>query len=151
MPSSSPNSGPANVQIFSLQSVVRYASCISQASISSSFNAATVKAILTESLDTNKENVIEEGAVVVCPPTTSCSFLLKFSPSLISNIIWNLICWYSGGRSSLLPLYASNAGRTFLISCSMASHHNVYPFSLSISMAYLNVCGMHSLYFCVFL
>ena len=64
VPSSSPNSGPANVQIFSLQSAVRYAFCISQASISSSFNAAIVKAILTESLDTTDENVIEEGAVL---------------------------------------------------------------------------------------
>ena len=83
MNSSSPNSGPANVQIFSLQSAVRYALCISQASISSSFNAAIVKAILTESLDTTDENVIEEGAVVVCPPPNSHPFLLKFSPSLI--------------------------------------------------------------------
>ena len=52
VPSSSQNSGPANVQIFSLQSAVRYMFCISQASISRSFNAAIVKAILTESLDT---------------------------------------------------------------------------------------------------
>ena len=70
MPYSSPNSGPANVQIFSLQSAVRYALCISQASISSSFNASIVKAILTESLDTTEDNIIEEGAVVVCPTPT---------------------------------------------------------------------------------
>ena len=58
VPSSSPNSGPKNVQIFSLQSAVRYVFCISQALIPSSFNAAIVKAILTESLDTTDENVI---------------------------------------------------------------------------------------------
>ena len=86
-PSSYPNYGPTNVQIFSLKIDVRYALCISQASISSSFNAAILNAILSESLDTTYYNVIEEGAVVVCPPPVSCAFLLKFSPSLISNII----------------------------------------------------------------
>ena len=122
MPSSYPNSGPANVQFFSLQSAVRYAFCISQARISSSFNAAIVKAILIESLENTDENVIEEGDIFVCPPPTSCAFILKLLPSLISNIIWHLICWYHGGMSSLLPSYASNAGRIFFISCSMASH-----------------------------
>ena len=48
----------------------RYVFCISQASISSLFNAAIVKAILTESIDTTNENSIEEGAVVMCPPPT---------------------------------------------------------------------------------
>ena len=94
--------------------------------------------------------MIEEGAVVACPYPASRAFLLKFSPSFISNIIWNFICWYPDGRSSLLPSYASNAGRKIFISCSMASHHNVSPFSLSISRAYLTVCGMRSLYLCVF-
>ena len=150
MPSSSPNYVFANVQTFSMKSAVRYAFCISHASISRSFNAAIVKDILTDYLDTNDENLIKEGAVVVCPPPTSRDFLLKISPSLISNIIWHLIYWYPGGRSSLLPSYASNAGRTFFISCSMASHHNVSPFSLSISMASLTVCGMRSPYLCVF-
>ena len=58
VPSSSPNSGLANVQLFSLQSAARYVLCISQASISSSFNAAIVKAIRTESLDNTNKNVI---------------------------------------------------------------------------------------------
>ena len=86
----------------------------------------------------------------MCPPPTSRAFLMKFSPILISNIIWHLICWYPGGRSSLLPSYSSNAGHTFFISCSMASHHNVSPFSLSISMSSLTVCEMCSPYLCVF-
>ena len=150
MPSSYPNYGPANVQISSLQSAFRYAFFISQASISSSFNDVIVKAILAESIYSTSENVIEEGAVVVCPPPTSRAFLLKFSPSLISNIICNLICLYPGCRSSLLPSYASNAGCTFFISCSTASHHNVSPSYLSISMASLTVCGIHSPYLCVF-
>ena len=150
VPSYSPNSGTANFQIFSLKSSVRYAFCILQASISSSFNAVIVKAILTESLDNTDRNMIDEGAVVMCPLSTSCAFLLKFSPSLISNIIWNLICWYPGGRYYFLPSYASNAGCTLFISCSMASHHNVSTFYLSISMDSLTVCGMHSPYLCVF-
>ena len=141
VPSSSTNSGTTNVQILSLQSAIRYAFCISQASISSSFHSVIVKDIMTESLETIDKNVIEECDVVVCPHHTSCAFLLKFSPSFISNIIWHLICWYPGGRSSLLPSYASNTGHTFFISCSMASHHNVSPFYLSISMASLTVCG----------
>ena len=150
VPSYSPNSGPANVQIYSMQNAVRYAFCISHASISSSFNAVIVKSILTESLDTTNENGIKEVAVVVCPPSTSRAFILKLSPSLISNIIWHLIFWYPSGIYSLLPLYDSNASRKFLISCSMPSHHNVTPFSLSISMASLTVCGMRSPYLCVF-
>ena len=100
VPSSSPNYVPTNVQIFSLQSAVRYAFCISQAIISISFNAAIVKAILTESINTTYEDLIEEGAVVVCLPPTSRAFIMKLLPSLISNIIWHLIYWYHGGRSS---------------------------------------------------
>ena len=87
VPSSSTNFGPANVQILSLQSAVSYALCISQANISMSFNAAIIKAILTESLDTTNKNVIGEGAVDMCPHPNSCAYFLKFSPSLISNII----------------------------------------------------------------
>ena len=86
----------------------------------------------------------------MCPLHTSRAFLLKFSPSLISNIIRNLICWYPGGSSSLLPSYSSKEGGKLFISFSMASHHNVSPFYFSISMASLTVFGMHSPYFCVF-
>ena len=115
VPSSSPNSGPANVQIFSLKSAVRYAFCILKANIPRTFNATIVKSILTEYIHTTDKNVIEEGAVVMCPPPTSRAFILQLSPSLISNIIWHLICWYPGGRSSLLPSYDFNTGRTFFI------------------------------------
>ena len=58
VPYSSPNSGPANVQIFSLQCAVIYVFYVSQAIISSLLNSAIVKAILTESLDTTYKNVI---------------------------------------------------------------------------------------------
>ena len=133
---------PQMSKSFFWKSSFRYVFCISHTSISRLLNAEIVKAILSESLDTTYENVIEEDAADVCPTPTIREFLLKLLPRLISNIIWHLICWYPGGRSSFLPSYASNAGRTFFISCSMTSHHNVSPFSLSISMAYLTVCGM---------
>ena len=71
------------MSIFSLLSAVIYVFYILQANISRFFNSEIVKAILTESLDTTYKNVIEEGAVVVCPRSTSCAFILNFSPSLI--------------------------------------------------------------------
>ena len=58
VPYSYPNSGPANVQIFSLQSAVKYAFCLSQDNISRLFNAVIFKAILTEYLDSTDENVV---------------------------------------------------------------------------------------------
>ena len=61
-----------------------------------------------------------------------------------------MVCWYPGGRSSLLLSHASNEVCTSFISCFMASHHNVSPFYLSISMASLTVCGMRSPYLCLF-
>ena len=87
VPSSDPNSRPALVQIFSLHNAVRYAFWISHARMSRSFNAAIVRAIRTESLETTYEYVMEAGAVVVCPPPTSLALRLKFSPSLTSKII----------------------------------------------------------------
>ena len=94
--------------------------------------------------------MIYEVDIVMFPPRTSRAFLLKFSPSLISNIIWHLICWYSGGRSYLLTSYDSNVDRKLFISCSMPSHHNASPFSWSISMASSTECGICSMYLCVF-
>ena len=64
---------------------------MSHANISSPFSAAIVNAIRTESLETTYEYAIDAGAVVVCPPPTSHAFLQKFSPSLMSNIMWHLI------------------------------------------------------------
>ena len=49
VPYSSPNSGPANVQIFSLKIDVRDDFCISQANIPRFLNTAIVRAILTMS------------------------------------------------------------------------------------------------------
>ena len=86
----------------------------------------------------------------MCPPPNLCAFILKLSLSLIYNIIWHLICWYPGCRSYLLPSYTLNAGLTFFISFIMASHRNVSPFSFSISMSSLTVCGIRNSYLCVF-
>ena len=91
VPASCANSGPATVHIFSLHFAVRYAFCISHARMSKLFKAAMVSAIQTESRNTTDEYVIEAGATVICPPPTSRAFLRKFSPSLISNIMWHSI------------------------------------------------------------
>ena len=83
---------------------------MSHASISNSFNAAISSAILAESLDTTDDYVIKECVFVLCPLPTSLSFLRKFSPSLMSNIMQHLISWYPIGRSSLRFSQTSNAG-----------------------------------------
>ena len=84
---------------------------MSHTSISNSFNAEIVSAILTESLDTTDEYVIKSGVAVLCPPPTSLAFLWKLSPSLISNITRYLIYWYPIGGYSLRFYQTSNAGR----------------------------------------
>ena len=65
VPYSDPNSGPALVQIFSLHTAVRYEFWISHARMLRSFNAAIVRTIQTDSLDTTNEYAMEAGAVVV--------------------------------------------------------------------------------------
>ena len=135
IPSSDPNYGPDLVQIFSLHTSVRCAFWISHARMSRSFNVATVRAIRTESLDTTDEYIMEDGSVVVCPPTTSLALRLKSSPSLTSKIILHLICWYPIGISSLRFSNTLTASRTFFISFVIAFHNKVSPFSFSIRIA----------------
>ena len=53
--------------------------------ISSPFNAAIIKAIKIESLDTNEEYIREDGVSVVCPPATNLALRRKFSPNLTSQ------------------------------------------------------------------
>ena len=122
---------------------------MSHASISNSFNAAIISAILTKSLDTTDEYVIEAHVDVLCPPPTSLACLRKFSLSLMSNIMQHLISWYPIGRSSLRFSKTSNAGYTFFISYIIASHHIVSPFSLSISIASFTFFGTLIQYLCV--
>ena len=64
-PASDPNSGPATVQIFSLQGAYRYAFEISAAYTSKSFKPAMVKANHTLSLNTTDEYVIDAVATVL--------------------------------------------------------------------------------------
>ena len=92
-PVSYPKSGPAVVQIYSLNLAVRYEFFMSQASADRSLSAASVSMILTLSRETTYEYVSVEGVLVLFPPATMQAFLLKFSPILTSNIIWQLICW----------------------------------------------------------
>ena len=157
VPSYDLNSGTALVQIFFLHTAIRYAFWISHVRISRSFNAAIVRAIRTESLDTTDEYVVEAGAVVVWPPSTSIALRLKFSPSLTSKIIWHLICWYPIGMSSLRFSNTLKAGCTFFIYFMIAYHHKVSPLSLSIRMASSTALGTRipylwvlSQYLCIF-
>jgi hypothetical protein len=65
----------------------------------------------TESLETTDEYVIRESDTsVVCPPATKRAFRWKFSPILMSNMMWHLISWYPGGKSSFDPSQFSKAG-----------------------------------------
>ena len=93
---------------------------------------------------------MDASATVWCPSATSIAFLRKLSPNLISNIIWQVICWSPIGRSSLSPSNALKAGRIFLTSCEMVSHHRVSPLSLSIFTASFTVFGIRIPYLCVF-
>ena len=88
-------------------------------------------------------------ATVWWPPPTSLAFLRKFLPNLLSNIIWQVICWNPICRSPLLPSNDSKAGCTFFIYCKMASHHRVSLLSLLICNAYFTVFVMRILYLCV--
>ena len=138
------------VHIFSLHLAVRYSFWISQAKRYNPFNEAIVNAILIESRDTTEEYVIEDGASVIWPPPTSHAFCLKFFPILTSNIMWHLICWYPIDRSALVPLWTWKAGLTLPISWKIASHHLVFPFSLSSCNASFTDLGILTLYLCVF-
>ena len=66
---------------------------MSHANMFSPFSDAIFNAIRNESLETEYDYVIGAGAVVVCPLPTSCAFLRKFSPSLMSDIMLHLIYW----------------------------------------------------------
>ena len=54
--------------------------------MSRSSNAAIVRAIRTEYLDTTDEYMMEAGAVVVCPPNYQSCLNPEVSPSLTSYV-----------------------------------------------------------------
>ena len=60
-PASGPNSGPHMVEIFSAAGAAKKAFCMSLVFTSKSFNAASVKAMQTDSLDTTLVYVIVAG------------------------------------------------------------------------------------------
>ena len=112
---------------------------MSAAMISKWFNAAIVKAIRTDSLDTTLAYVIAAGGSVVWPPATR-RHLRCNDPIFISNTIWQFICWKSGGIPS--PSFrTSNATRTFFISRANPSLQKVVPVRRSISKASFTVFG----------
>lgn len=84
-PLSDQNSRPPRSQHFSLVGAVRKAFSMSADWTSSSFNAAIVKQIRTESRDTTVEYVGCRVDFCLCPSATKRAFLQKFSPSLMSK------------------------------------------------------------------
>ena len=100
LPLFSPNSVPSVVCTFSEHRAVRYAFCISDVFTSRSFNAAKVRAILTDSLETTLANVKLLGASTKWPPATRCAFLEK-SSILTENTMWHFMYWEPiGGLST---------------------------------------------------
>ena len=60
---------------------------MSQAETCKEFKDAIVKAILTLSLETTLEYVIDAGSLVLCPSATNLAFLVKAPSILMSNIM----------------------------------------------------------------
>ena len=81
-----PNSGHAYIQIFSQQSAVRYAFCMSRNITCKSFKAATVRAIQTESCDTTDEYIrVAGGLGHVIPCHQPCLAAKVFSKFDVEN------------------------------------------------------------------
>ena len=97
-----PNYMPDSVQIFSLLLALRYALPISHANIYNSFKEASRNAILTLSLDTTLEYVIDDDGSGVWPLATNLTFLVNFPFILILYIMCTLTCSYPGLISPFL-------------------------------------------------
>ena len=82
-----PNYVPDSIKSFSLHLALRYALHISHENIFKSFKDASRNAILTLSLDTTLEYVIDDGGAVVWPSATNLDFLVNYPSILISNIM----------------------------------------------------------------
>ena len=74
---------PSYVQIFSLHLALNYALTISHTNISNLFKYASRNVILTLSLDTELEYVMDYGGALVCPSTKYILFLVNFPSILI--------------------------------------------------------------------
>ena len=72
--------------------LLRYAFCISDVFTSRSFNAAKVRVILIDSLETILAYVKLLGASTMWPPTTRHAFQEK-SSILIEDTMWQIIYW----------------------------------------------------------
>ena len=96
LPLFSPNSVTSVVCTFSEHGAVRYAFCISDVFISRSFNAAKVRVIPTDSLETTLAYINLLGTSTIWPPATRHAFLEKFS-ILIENIMSHFMYWEPTG------------------------------------------------------
>ena len=130
LPVVSPNSVPSVVCTFSEHGTVIYAFCISDVFTSRSFNAAKVRAILTDSLETTLTYV----------KLLTWFAFQETSSILIENTMWHFIYWKPiGGVSSSSRIL--NATFTELNSFCIAFHHRSFPFSLSNVTASSTVLG----------
>ena len=93
---SAPNSVTDSVQSFSLHFSLSYALPISHANICKLFKDANRNSILTLSLDTTLQYVIDDGGAVLWLSATNLAFLVNFPYILISNIMCTLTCSYPG-------------------------------------------------------
>ena len=87
---------PVYVQSFYLHFSLMYALSISYENIFKSFEDASINVILTLSLDTTLEYVIDDGSYVVLPSVTNLAFLVNFPSILISDIMCTLMFSYPG-------------------------------------------------------
>ena len=77
------------------------------------------------------------------------SCLLRIRIKLLTCLLF--VSWEKNQSIGILLVgFIFYAVCTFFISCCMASHHNMSPFSLSVSMASLTRYRMRSPYLCVF-
>ena len=137
----------ASVQSFSLHLAFRYILHISHANVSKLFEDASRSSILTLSLDTKLDYVIDDGGAVVWLSAKSITFILNFPSILISNIMCTLTCLYPGFilpfliSSVVTPSSFSNSIWKFVISFSVALVQKLVPYRLSISYASFTVLG----------
>ena len=147
-PGTSPNSGPALIQTYSLFGAVRYVFWTSPLRTSNSFRAATNKMTRTESRDTTVLYVTDGGASVLCPSAQNLALRLKFSPSLMSNTKCPVISLNSG--SCVISSSCSwNAILLFIISRRIEFIQRVLSLSLSMNSASSQVLGTRISYLCV--
>ena len=119
---------------------------MSVANMSSPFNAAYVKAIRTDSLDTTPANVDPSGSGVLCPSRTHLAFLVK--SILTSHTRWPVTRCHA--CSAFCPCSSiSNTTSTLNISLASAFIQRSLPSLMLSSFACSTLVGISILYLCL--